>query len=159
MELIKQVEINIDYILMMVSRLHDEHIGNAEIRLRLEKTITSSPDLRPKRELIEQFIDSLTPESDVHGEWDAFVREQQAKQLEQIIEEEHLRPEETRRFMTRAFQEGQVQEMGTDVSRILPPMPLFSKDKERSRKKETVLEKLKAFFTRFFDISNGNFDA
>ncbi len=159
MELIKQVEINIDYILMMVSRLHDEHVGNAEIRLRLEKTITSSPDLRPKRELIEQFIDSLTPDSDVHGEWDAFVREQQAKQLEQIIEEEHLRPEETRRFMTRAFQEGQVQEMGTEVSRILPPMPLFSKDKERSRKKETVLGKLKAFFTRFFDISNGNFEA
>lgn len=158
MELIKQVEINIDYILMMVSRLHDEHIGNAEIRLRLEKTITSSPDLRPKRELIEQFIDSLTPDSDVHGEWQTFVREQQAKQLEQIIEEEHLRPEETRRFMTRAFQEGQVQEMGTEVSRILPPMPLFSKGKERSRKKETVLEKLKAFFTRFFDISNGNFD-
>lgn len=158
MELIKQVEINIDYILMMVSRLHDEHIGNAEIRLRLEKTITSSPDLRPKRELIEQFIDSLTPDSDVHGEWQTFVREQQAKQLEQIIEEEHLRPEETRRFMTRAFQEGQVQEMGTEVSRILPPMPVFSKNKERSRKKETVLEKLKAFFTRFFDISNGNFD-
>ena len=159
MELIKQVEINIDYILMMVSRLHDEHIGNAEIRLRLEKTITSSPDLRPKRELIEQFIDSLTPDSDVHGEWQTFVREQQAKQLEQIIEEEHLRPEETRRFMTRAFQEGQVQEMGTEVSRILPPMPVFSKNKERSRKKETVLEKLKAFFTRFFDISNGNFEA
>lgn len=158
MELIKQVEINIDYILMMVSRLHDEHIGNAEIRLRLEKTITSSPDLRPKRELIEQFIDSLTPDSDVHGEWQTFVREQQAKQLEQIIEEEHLRPEETRRFMTRAFQEGQVQEMGTEVSRILPPMPVFSKNKERSRKKETVLEKLKAFFTRFFDISNGQFE-
>lgn len=158
MELIKQVEINIDYILMMVSRMHDEHTDNAEIRLRLEKTITSSPDLRPKRELIEQFIDSLTPESDVHGEWQTFVREQQEKQLEQIIEEEHLRPEETRRFMTRAFQEGQVQEMGTEVSRILPPMPLFSKDKERSRKKETVLEKLKAFFTRFFDISNGQFE-
>lgn len=48
--------------------------------------------------------------------------------------------------------------MGTEVSKILPPMPLFSKDKGRSKKKETVLEKLKAFFTRFFDISSGKFE-
>lgn len=158
MELIKQVEINIDYILALVAKLHDEHVGNEEIQLKLEKTITSSPDLRPKRELIEQFIASLTPDSDIHGEWSTFVREQQAAQIEQIIEEEHLRREETLQFMSRAFQEGQVQEMGTEVSKILPPMPLFSKDKGRSKKKETVLEKLKAFFTRFFDISSGKFD-
>lgn len=158
MELIKQVEINIDYILSLVAKLHDEHVGNEEIRLKLEKTITSSPDLRPKRELIEQFIASLTPDSDIHGEWATYVREQQAAQIEKIIEEENLRREETLQFMSRAFQEGQVQEMGTEVSKILPPMPLFSKDKGRSKKKEIVLEKLKAFFTRFFDISSGKFD-
>ena len=158
MELIKQVEINIDYILTQVAELHDQHVGNNEIRLRLEKTISSSPDLRPKRELIEQFIASLTPESDIHGEWDAFVRRQQAEQIEQIITEENLRRDETLRFMTRAFQEGQVQEMGTEISEILPPMPLFSKGNERSKKKETVIEKLKTFFIRFFDISNGKFE-
>ncbi len=156
-ELIKQVEINIDYILMLVAQYHDRHLTNDEIRLRLEKTIASSPDLRPKRELIEQFIASLTPESDIHGEWETFVREQQVRQLDQIIEEEGLRREETLRFMNHAFEEGQVQENGTEISRILPPMPLFSKGKERSRKKETVLDRLKAFFIRFFDISSGHF--
>ena len=157
-ELVKQVEINIDYILTLVSKLHDEHVGNEEIRLRLEKTIGSSPDLRPKRELIEAFIDSLTPESDIHGEWESFVRKQQSIQIEQIISEENLKREETLRFMTRAFKEGHIEEMGTEIGDILPPMNLFSKDNSRSKKKESVLARLKTFFVRFFDISSGRFD-
>lgn len=159
MELIKQVEINIDYILTLIAKYHNEHLDNKEIQLKIEKAITSSPDLRNKKELIEDFVAQLTPESDVHGDWPNWVKEEQRKQLEQIIEEEHLNHDETVRFMRRAFQEGQVQEDGTDIVKILPPMPLFgaaanSGASARQQKKQTVIDRLKDFFSRFFDISN-----
>lgn len=153
MELVKQVEINIDYILNLVKTLHAKHTDNAEICLALDKQIASSPDLRPKKQLIEQFIHSLTPQSDITSDWDTFVRQQKTEQLEQIIREEHLKHDETVRFMDKAFQNGQVEELGTDIIRILPPTPLFTKNQARTRQKETVLTRLKDFFARFFDIT------
>jgi len=155
MELIKQVEINIDYILSLVEKLHDQHLDNKEIRLQIERAVNSSPTLRGKKELIEDFIAQLTPESNVNDEWHTFVQRQQREQLERIIAEENLNHDETIHFMQRAFEEGQVAEEGTDVVKILPPMPLFGKAQERSLKKRNVLDRLKDFFTRFFDISDG----
>ena len=153
MELVKQVEININYILDLVKTLHAKHTDNAEICLALDKQIASSPDLRPKKQLIEQFIHSLTPQSDITSDWDTFVRQQKTEQLEQIIREEHLQHDETVRFMDKAFQNGQVEELGTDIIRILPPTPLFTKNQARTRQKEAVLTRLKDFFARFFDIT------
>ena len=171
MELIKQVEINIDYILTLIAKYHEEHLDNKEIQIKIEKAITSSPDLRNKKELIEAFVAQLDPGvsgiSGISGEWSNWVKQQYAAQLEQIIEEEHLNHDETIHFMRRAFQEGQVQEDGTDIVKILPPMPLFtsgntgkpgisgqSGKSARDIKKQTVIDRLKDFFARFFDISN-----
>ncbi len=64
-----------------------------------------------------------------------------------------MKPEETYHFVSQSFKDGNIQESGTGIARILPPMSIF--DKSRETKKKTVLEKLKAFFERFFDISNG----
>ena len=153
MELIKQVEINIDYILYLIEQMHDGNIGDKEIHISIQKAIGASPDLRNKKELIEDFIDQLTPDKHVNEEWKRFVKEQQHKQLDEIISEEKLKPEETYHFVSQSFKDGNIQESGTGIARILPPMSIF--DKSRETKKKTVLEKLKAFFERFFDISNG----
>ncbi len=75
------------------------------------------------------------------------------QELENIITEERLKPEETRRFVEASFRDGAIRENGTDVAAILPPMSRFSKD--RAAKKETVLSRLKAFFERFRDILPG----
>ena len=150
-ELVKQVEVNIDYIMLLVAKYHDEHSGNAEIRLSITKAIDSSIELRNKKDLIENFIDSLTPEvTDVDVVWHEYVQRQKEQELESIISEERLKPEETRRFVEASFRDGAIRENGTEVAAILPPMSRFSKD--RATKKETVLSRLKAFFERFRDI-------
>ena len=150
-ELVKQVEVNVDYIMLLVAKYHDEHSGNAEIRLSITKAIDSSIELRNKKDLIENFIDSLTPEvTDVDVVWHEYVQRQKEQELENIITEERLKPEETRRFVEASFRDGAIRENGTEVAAILPPMSRFSKD--RATKKETVLSRLKAFFERFRDI-------
>lgn len=154
MELIKQVEINIDYILYLIEQMHDGNTGDKEIRITIRKAIGASPDLRNKRELIENFIDQLTPDKNVSDDWQKYVKEQQRRQLDEIISEEKLKPEETYHFVNQSFKDGGIQESGTGIANILPPMSIF--DKTREMKKKTVLEKLKAFFERFFDISGGD---
>ena len=150
-ELVKQVEVNIDYIMLLVTKYHSEHTGNAEIRLSISKAIDSSIELRNKKDLIENFIDSLTPEvTDVDVVWHEYIERQKEQELESIISEERLKPEETRRFIEASFRDGAIRENGTDVASILPPMSRFSKD--RATKKETVLSRLKVFFERFRDI-------
>ena len=154
MELIKQVEINIDYILYLIEQMHDGNTGDKEIRITIQKAIGASPDLRNKKELIENFIDQLTPDKNVSDDWQKYVKEQQRRQLDEIISEEKLKPEETYHFVNQSFKDGGIQESGTGIAKILPPMSIF--DKTREVKKKTVLEKLKAFFERFFDISGGD---
>ncbi|MEJ8763711.1 hypothetical protein WKU26_09950 [Phocaeicola sp. HCN-40430] len=154
MELIKQVEINIDYILYLIEQMHDGNTGDKEIRITIQKAIGASPDLRNKRELIENFIDQLTPDKNVSDDWQKYVKEQQRRQLDDIISEEQLKPEETYHFVNQSFKDGGIQESGTGIAKILPPMSIF--DKTREMKKKTVLEKLKVFFERFFDISGGD---
>ena len=150
-ELVKQVEVNIDYIMLLVTKYQSEHGGNAEIRLSISKAIDSSIELRNKKDLIENFIDSLTPEvTDVDVVWHEYIERQKEQELENIITEERLKPEETRRFVEASFRDGAIRENGTEVAAILPPMSRFSKD--RATKKETVLSRLKAFFERFRDI-------
>lgn len=154
MELIKQVEINIDYILYLIEQMHDGNTGDKEIRITIQKAIGASPDLRNKRELIENFIDQLTLDKNVSDDWQKYVKEQQRRQLDEIISEEKLKPEETYHFVNQSFKDAGIQESGTGIAKILPPMSIF--DKTREMKKKTVLEKLKAFFERFFDISGGD---
>ena len=159
MELVKQVEINIDYILYLIAQMHDDHTKDKEIKLSIRKAVSSSPDLRNKKDLIEDFIDQLTPEKDVNDDWLQFVKRQEKEQLDKIIEEENLKPQETYEFVSQSFRNGEIEETGTAITRILPPIPLFSKSNEndRGKKKKNVIAKLKDFFDRFFDVSGGKF--
>ena len=150
-ELVKQVEVNIDYIISLIAKHHEEHTLNAEIRLSIAKAIDSSIELRGKKDLIEQFISSLTPDvSAVDVQWQEYVRRQRELELERIIEEEHLKSEPTRKFIEASFRDGAIRETGTVVAEILPPMSRFSKN--RAAKKETVLARLREFFERFRDL-------
>ncbi len=153
MELIKQVEINIDYILMLIRKYQDSHLEDKEIVATIQKAIDSSVDLRNKKELIEKFVASLTPESDVDNDWSTYVEEQKKAELNQIITDENLKEGETKTFISNAFKNGEIQSSGTAFAKILPPVSRFTKTGDRSLKKEIVLEKLRAYFDRFFDIS------
>jgi type I restriction enzyme R subunit len=154
-ELIKQVEINVDYILMLVQQYQavKGDGDDTEIRATIERAINSSPSLRNKRDLIVAFIDSITATSDVDTAWAAYVAAKRTQELEQIISEEGLNPEATRAFMDTAFRDGSVQPTGTAITTILPPVSRFAKAGGHATKKRTVLRRLTEFLERFAGLS------
>ena len=150
-ELIKQIEINIDYILLLVQKYHDSHCDDKEVLITIRKAVDASPELRSKKTLIETFIAGINDVSDVMLEWRTFVAEEKERQLVAIIQEENLKDDETRRFMESSFRDGSVKTTGTDIDRLMPPISRFGGG-NRAEKKQTIIEKLKGFFDRFFGI-------
>lgn len=150
-ELIKQIEINIDYILLLVQKYHDTHCQDKEVLITIQKAIDASPELRSKKALIENFIDGVNDVSDVMIEWREYVAAQKEKQLTDIISQENLKPDETRKFIDNSFRDGQIKTTGTDIDKIMPPISRFGGG-DRTKKKQSIIEKLKAFFERFFGI-------
>lgn len=157
-ELIKQVEINIDYILMLVKKYHDSHCEDKEVLISIRKAIDASPELRSKKELIESFINGVNEIDDVMIEWQDYVVEMREQELVIIIEQERLKPVETRVFLENAFREGEVKTVGTDIDKILPPVSRFGGG-NRAAKKKTVIDRLKAYFDKFYGIGGVAFKA
>ena len=153
MELIKQVEINIDYILSLIKKYHESHLKDKEIVISIIKAIDSSIELRNKKELIEQFIESLTPTTNVDDDWHSFVDAKKLEELDSIITDENLDKDEAYKFINNAFRDGFVQNTGTAISKVLPPVSRFTPTGDRTKKRDTVLEKLSAFFNKFWNIS------
>ena len=151
-ELIRQVEINIDYILLLVQKYHDSNCTNKEILVNISKAVGSSLQLRSKKELIENFIGSVNADTDVEKSWKDFVQQRKDEDLKEIIDSEHLKPQETKTFIDNSFRDGQVRTTGTDIDKILPPMSRFGGSDNRQEKKKTVVEKLQAFFERYFGL-------
>ena len=132
-ELIRQIEINIDYILLLVKKYHDTHCEDKEVLITIRKAIDASPELRSKKALIENFISGINEVDDVMGEWQEYVTEERERQLMEIIREEKLKESETRKFLENAFRDGEIKTIGTDI------------------------DKLKTFFERFFGIGPAKF--
>lgn len=149
----KQVQINIRYILTLVQQYHDSNCEDKEIIVKIRKQIDASPDMRDKRDLIEKFIERMTPEkgADVSEEWEQFIEQKKKERLDAIITEENLKPKETEAFVKRAFMDGYVTETGTGIARILPPSNPFKP--ESGKKKQTVLDKLKQYLNIFLNTT------
>jgi len=156
-ELVKQVQIDISYILMLVQQYHDSNCQDREIVLKIQKEVSASPDMRDKKELIEKFIDKMTPEGngDVYADWQQYIEHEMVSDINEIITTENLKPDATIEFMQRSFEDGFVSESGTAITSILPPMPIFGGGGKRAEKKKTVLEKLSAFLHKYMDIADG----
>ena len=152
MELVKQVEVNIDYILMLVSKYHQSNCTDKEILGSIDKAIKSSLALRSKKDLIDNFIERINANTDVMNDWTKFVREQKEQDLKAVIEDENLNEEETRKFIDNSFRDGQVKTTGTDIEKILPPMRRFGGG-NRNERKQTIIEKVLKFFEKYFGLS------
>ena len=150
-ELIKQIEINIDYILVLVKKYHDSHNEDKEVLVTIKKAIDASPALRSKKRLIEAFITDVNKIEDIIAEWNHYVSEQREIELNQIIKEENLNPEETLKFIENTFRYGEVKTIGTDINKIMPPMSRFGGG-NRAKKKQNIIDKIKKFFEKYFGI-------
>ena len=150
-ELIRQVEINIDYILLLVKNYHESNCKNKEILVNISKAVSASMHLRSKKELIEDFVASVNADTDVDEAWEAYVKQRKQDDLDEIIASENLKADETARFVENAFRDGAIRTTGTDIDKILPAMSRFGGG-NRQEKKKTVIEKLKVFFEKYFGV-------
>ena len=156
-ELIKQIEINIDYILLLVKKYHDSHCQDKEVLITIRKAVDASPELRSKKALIETFIAGINDIEDVMVEWRSFVADERERQLEQIIKEENLKETETRKYLEDCFRNGEIKTTGTDLEKIMPPVSLFGGGGDRAAKKQSIIDKLMTFFERFFGVGDSSF--
>ena len=150
-ELIKQIEINIDYILLLVKKYHDSHCEDKEVLITIKKAIDASPELRSKKALIETFMAGINDIDDVMDAWHEFVARQKEEELKKIIEEEQLKEKETRQFIDYSFRVGGMKTTGTDIDVLMPPMTRFGSG-NRAEKKKNLIDRLLAYFERFFGI-------
>lgn len=157
MELIKSIEVNIDYILALVKKYHDSNMEDKDILVTIQKTIMASPDLRNKKDLIMEFIKSLNSTSNVYEDFESFMNSKKKEELDKIIDEENLNKEETYNFIQRSFEQGRVETNGTEVGAILPPISMFTPNNDRQQKKNKVIDKILEFFDKFFSLSNDKF--
>ena len=113
--------------------------------------------MRDKRDLIEKFIQRMTPQkgADVSEEWEQFIEQEKKERLDAIITEENLKPKETEAFVKRAFMDGYVTETGTGIAKILPASNPFLP--ESGEKKQTVIDKLKAYLQKFLNTTENNY--
>lgn len=153
-ELIRQFDIDIPYILALVKKYHDSNCEDADLIKDIIRCITSSPKLRDKKDLIEGYLHVIKEgkDVDVYEEWQNYIRQQMEKELKAIISEENLKEEATREFITKSLQDGYVEESGMAITTVLPPMPIFGAGNKREQKKKTVIEKFKRFVERFIDL-------
>jgi type I restriction enzyme R subunit len=150
-ELIKQVEVNIDYVLLLVQKWResrgDGQDKETEALRNIQKAVDASPSLRSKSDLIMAFVDkiSVSPGED----WSTFVTSRREAELAELIEAESLKGPETRDLVSNALRDGAVQTAGTAITRIMPPMSRFAAGGDHAAKKQRVVDKILAFFERY----------
>ena len=151
LELIRQVEVNIDYILMLAAQYYATNCEDKTILATISKAVNASMQLRSKKELIERFVEQVNVSGTVEDGWQSFVQAQKEADLAALIGEANLKDEETRRFVNNAFRDGVLKTTGTDMDRILPPMSLFGGG-HRAEKKQLVIDVLKEFFEKYVGL-------
>ena len=130
---------------------HDINGEDKEILITIRKAVDASPELRSKKQLVEDFIANVNEMEDVMAEWHGFVAQQREADLSAIIADEKLKPEETKKFLENSFRDGEVKTVGTDIDRLMPPVSRFGGG-NREKKKQGIIDKLKAFFEKYFGI-------
>lgn len=152
-ELINQIEIDIDYIFMLVKKYHDSHCEDKELLVTIKKAVDASPELRSKKTLIETFISSINNVEDVNAEWQEYVTKEREEALNHLIKDEKLKEPETRKFIESVFRDGELKTTGTNIDNLMPPLSRFDGG-NRATKKQDVIQKFKNFFEQFFGVGS-----
>jgi type I restriction enzyme R subunit len=152
-ELVKQVEINVDYILMLVKELQaSTGKANKEIRSKIDRAVLSSYSLRSKKDLIERFLSTIDNHSDIDKSWKLYIEQERESELASIIETEQLDPVAAQKYVAQAFSDGELQLAGPALTNMLPPKNMFTPENEHGQQKASVLAKLQSYFERFFGL-------
>lgn len=157
-ELIKQVEVNIDYILALIAKYAKSSDEEKQgIRKEIETSINSSLEMRNKKDLIMEFVERINNQSeDVSKDFGEYIKQKRSEEFEAIVRDNNLKEDEAYEFVQRAFEYGQMEFNGTNFPRLLPKekSSFFSKTSNRGEMKEKISGILQKFFERFYSISS-----
>ncbi|WP_120900146.1 HsdR family type I site-specific deoxyribonuclease [Helicobacter pylori] len=158
-ELIKQVEVNIDYILTLIEKYAKEHHLEIQgVKNKIEPIINSSIELRNKKDLIMDFIDKYNKDEEVHAYFQDYIHQKREEEFQNIIEENRLNEEKAYSFMQHAFRGGEISFSGTEFPEIIEERPSrFGKNSRYQEVKEKVAASLSRFFHRFCDLTSSVF--
>ena len=156
-ELVKKLDINVDYIFKLVHDMKNKNTENKELVSAVSKTLDASYELRSKKELILEFLKSLennTTISDLREEFNDWKKIKMEEELNEIVKLHNLKPEETKQYMDNCFEIGELKTIGTDIDKILPSqVSRFGTDlNNRYQLKNQVISKLQKYFDNFFNI-------
>ncbi|WP_033758434.1 HsdR family type I site-specific deoxyribonuclease [Helicobacter pylori] len=158
-ELIKQVEVNIDYILNLIEKFAKEHGMEIQgVKTKIEPIINSSIELRNKKDLIMDFIDKYNKDQEVHVHFQDYIHQKREEEFQNIIEENRLNEKKAYSFMQHAFKGGEISFNGTKFPEIIEEKPsMFSQNSRYQEVKEKVAASLSRFFHRFCDLTSAIF--
>lgn len=152
LELIHRDEINVAYILTLLGRLRESSTEEqATIRKSLMDSLTNTPSMRSKRELIEKFINEnllhLTDEDDLESKFFEFWDEEKLKALNKLSEEEELKEDKLQSVISDYLYTGRTP-LRDDLIEAMKIRPAL---KERKSKAEQLLAKIKDYVEKFIE--------
>ncbi|OOQ06771.1 type I restriction endonuclease subunit R [Helicobacter pylori] len=158
-ELIKQVEVNIDYILTLIEEFaKEDDLEIQGVKTQIEPILNSSIELRNKRDLIMGFIDKYNKDEEVHAYFQNYIHQKREEEFQNIIEENRLNEEKAYSFMQHAFSGGEINFSGTEFPEIIEEkVSRFDKNSRYQEMKEKVAASLSRFFHRFCDLTSAIF--
>ena len=154
-DLLKSQEINLDYILELIFEHNKKVKDKSELVKEVTRVIRASLGNRAKESLVVDFINQTDLDKilDKASVIDAFFRFAQAEQLREaneLINDENLNEEATKRYIMSSLKREYASENGTELGAILPKMsPL---NPQYLNKKQTVFQKIVAFIEKFKGI-------
>lgn len=153
-ELLKSVDIDLDYILMLVETLGENNQADAEIVEKIERSLQASHELRSKRDLIMDFVFAdHGSQMSITDQWNAYIKQHYQRELDALISSQNLKPEETKKAIVRFEKAGDVPVVGTEVLELMATRPSrFAKPESGTslnERKWTVIEAIRAFINRF----------
>ncbi|MDV3948060.1 DEAD/DEAH box helicase [Elizabethkingia anophelis] len=154
-DLLKSQEINLDYILELIFEHNKKTKDKSALIDEIRRVIRASIGQRAKESLVVDFInetdlDKIQEKPNILDAFYAYAGEKQRTEAVELITEENLNEEATKRYIATSLKREYASENGTELNTLLPKMsPL---NPQYLTKKQSVFQKISAFVEKFKGI-------
>lgn len=143
-ELLKTDEINLDYIIALISEKLKENESKENLKTEISRVIRSSIDMRAKEDLVLGFINEtelveLKDHSTILEAFYSYARLKKVLAMDLLAQQQKLQGD-YRSFIERSIRKGYVSGAGTEINNLLPPTS--RRQGARERKKQEILHDL-----------------
>ena len=151
-DLLKSQEINLDYIIELIFEHNKKTKDKAALVEEVRRVIRASIGNRAKESLVVDFInetdlDTIKEKANIIEAFFVFAQGKQKTEASELITDENLNEEATKRYITASLKREFASENGTELNSLLPKMsPL---NPQYLTKKQNVFKKLSDFVEKF----------